>query len=168
MMQWQWLTSTDSLTERLRQSSNRTASMQLLRAEWSNALDEEKELFAPFPAENAGRFWLREIIHVYQQQPWIWGRVIIPEKTLQITKLDGQSPQPIGDVLFNDPHTTRDQLSLARLSPQHLYYQKVQSNFLAQAELPLWSRRSIIWFKQQPLLIAEVFLPEFFNYADHG
>jgi len=156
--QWEWLNSADSLTARLRHFTDHQTSMELLYAGWGEALPEEKAAFS----ETLSAVWIRQIIHQYRQIPWIWARVIIPEHTLQTTGLDGGTPHPIGDILFQDPNLTRTDLMFARLTIRHPYYQQIRQ-YLSPKTTQVCARRSMLWFHQQPLLINEVFLPAFFD-----
>jgi chorismate lyase len=158
-LQWEWLNSEDSLTARLRQLSNNRTHIRLLSAGWGEIYPEEQTLLG-----RDGKYWVREILHLHLQHIWIWARTIIPAQTLSITQLDGASPQPLGDILFQDPHLTRSPKALALLPEQHPY-QRTAALHNNTSKRSCWARRSIFWYHQQPLLIAEVFLPAFFDYA---
>jgi chorismate lyase len=155
--QWDWLVYPHSLTERLRQISGNTAHINLLHSGWGKIYPEEAELLG----QTEAKFWTREITHVNQNQPWVWARVVIPAGTLHNTGLDPTTTQPIGDILFKDPHLTRTHLAIAEVSANHVYYQHCLP-FLQTGQQP-WGRRSILRYQQMPLLIAEVFLPAFFR-----
>lgn len=152
LQQWEWLTSTDSLTGRLRKISNGNTGIKILHADWTDADADEKKLLR---LDNQ-RAWIREITHCYQQEPWVWARVVIPETTLQKTELNAHTPQALGDILFQDPHLKRTDLAVTRLT-QHLPY----------TDQAVWARRSVLWFQQQPLLVKEIFLPDFFHYVEN-
>ena len=74
--------------------------------------------------------------------------------------------RPLADLLYDDPLVTRSVFQmahlrsphpLARLSDRHLEaspYWRHQS---------YWSRRSVFWRNGQPLLVAECFLPSFWE-----
>lgn len=157
--QWECLRAADSITERLHQISGGTTHLKLLSAAWGALYPEEATLLG----NPAGKTWIREIFHMHQEEPWVWGRTATPEKTLQNTGLDGQTTQSIGNILFKDPHLKRTELALAQLPSDHPYCCAVPPprNF----DQPLWARRSVLWFHGHPLFVAEVFLPAFFMYG---
>lgn len=161
-LEWEWLNSVDSLTARLRRISDNSTRMELLSATWQKPYVEEQKLLEN--ADSHGETWVREIIHWHRQQAWVWARVIIPAQTLHITQLDGNMAQPIGDILFQDPHLKRTELTLASLPGDHPY-QRRAAPYSAEPEQSFWARRSFLWFHHQPLLAIEVFLPAFFIYV---
>jgi chorismate lyase len=161
--QWQWLTCTDSLTARLRQISGNTTRIELLSASWSDAYPEEITWLQAAAPTDSRHTWIREIMHFYGQQPLIWARVVIPAQTLRLTQLDGSTTQPLGDILSLDSPLTRTALALAQLPGDHPYCHQA-TLLLSRDAIPLWARRSILWFKRQPLLVIEVFLSEFFTW----
>lgn len=117
--------------------------------------------------------WLREITWQYRQQVWVYGRVVIPENTMINThgRLKSLAHESLGDTLFADPSMRRINLELNCLTPSHFYYHMALNAKLATAtadnldDLPgwLWARRSLFYYQNQPLLIVEIFLPEFFD-----
>ena len=161
--EWQWLNYTDSLTAQLRLLTQDQISLDLIKSSWEQAYAEESALLSKHI--ELKRTWIREIFHVYQSQPWIWGRVIIPEQTIQLTGLKADGHQPIGDILFQDPSLKRTKLSFALLNSDHPYHQSAANKHSSESNF--WGRRSIFWFHHQPLLIVEVFLPAFFNYVEN-
>lgn len=162
--QWPWLISPDSLTARLRQITDHKAKTTLLRAGWGEITAEEATWLETIGGgQTPSNVWAREIIHTHQQQPWIWGRTLIPAATIEKTGLDPSVDQSIGNILFHDPHLTRTALQLAQLPKNHSYFRHVDP-YLSSPQHWLWARRSILWFKQQPLFIIELYLPDFFKF----
>lgn len=162
--QTEWLLSTDSLTNRLRRLSNHATHLTLQTAGWQPIYAEEREFLAEIgvnPHLLQEPFWIREIIHQHHTTPWIWARTVIPAKTLHQTGLAGDTTEPIGDILFQDPHLRRSPLWFTALPKFHPYFRSVAA-YLREGEQP-WARRSVLWFQQQPLFIAEVFLPAFLH-----
>lgn len=161
--QWQLLVSTDSLTKRLRFLSNHQTQIKLLKTVMAQPSTEESDLIG-----KGQPVWVRESIHLFQQKtPWVWARVLIPETTLANTGIEIHSDQPLGDTLFQDPQLQRTHLAITALSPDHHYYQQITHYLEVRPEI-IWARRSLLWFKQHPLYIAEVFLPDLLAYAQNG
>lgn len=163
-IQWQRLTHSDSLSQYLRQITANTIQFHLRSAEWSHPnLDEYQalDLTTPEPC------WVREIDWCYQDHLWCFGRVVIPQNSLEnknqvLTDIGRRS---LGDILFSDPMLTRSPFEICRLLPHHAYYQACCKKRTANTtSKELWARRSIFHFNKKPLLVAETFLPDFFNF----
>ncbi|ENN93879.1 chorismate lyase [Bartonella bovis] len=86
------------------------------------------------------RYWLREIVLIGDNQPWLLGRTVIPQETLddhnQLTNL---GKLPLGHYLFNNKELTRDYIHIGRKDA-------------------LWARRSRLRLADKPLLLTELFL----------
>ncbi|ENN91216.1 chorismate lyase [Bartonella bovis] len=86
------------------------------------------------------RYWLREIVLRGDNQPWLLGRTVIPQETLddhnQLTNL---GKLPLGRYLFNSKELTRDYIHIGRKDA-------------------LWARRSRLRLADKPLLLTELFL----------
>ncbi|WKX26881.1 chorismate lyase [Tatumella ptyseos] len=90
----------------------------------------------------AERFWLREVQLVADGEPWLAGRTVIPESTLQgpEASLMFLGTRPLGHYLFTSSSLDRDFLTPGRLCG-------------------LWARRSLLRLAGKPLLLTEIFLP---------
>ncbi|OPB29918.1 chorismate lyase [Bartonella sp. WD12.1] len=89
---------------------------------------------------DTSRYWLREIVLMGDNQPWLLGRTVIPQETLndhnQLTNLGNV---PLGRYLFNSKELTRDYIHIGRKDA-------------------LWARRSRLRLADKPLLLTELFL----------
>lgn len=87
--------------------------------------------------------------------PWVFGRTLIPVPTMTGEEQDiarlGESP--LGYRVFTDQSARRDALQLARLT--------VNND-------TLWARRSRLWVKEKPMLVAELFLAPAPVYRDNS
>jgi len=92
--------------------------------------------------DNQRRFWLREVQLVAEGEPWLVGRTVIPETTLQGPEaaLMALGNRPLGHHLFQSTSLSRDYLT-------------------AGTVCGLWARRSMLRLSQKPLLLTEIFLP---------
>ncbi len=90
---------------------------------------------------------LRKVILTGDGQPWIFGRTLIPQSSLQNQQYDliKQGNTPLGVTVFSLDDTHRDALEIgvATLDGQYLF-----------------ARRSRLWMNHKPMLVAELFLPE--------
>lgn len=87
------------------------------------------------------RYWLREIILMGDDQPWLLGRTVIPQETLleQNQELMHLGTTPLGHYLFNSGKLTRDYIHIGQQGT-------------------LWARRSRLRLTGKPLLLTELFL----------
>lgn len=133
-----WLMEEDSMTRRFEQHCQRVT-VQLVREAFIDAgeLGEERDLL---PADQ--RFWLREILLCGDGVPWLAGRTLVPESTLNGPEqmLQQLGTRPLGRYLFADSTLTRD------------FIDPGQSGVL-------WGRRSRLRLSGKPLLLTELFLP---------
>ncbi|WP_416261136.1 chorismate lyase [Gibbsiella quercinecans] len=88
------------------------------------------------------RYWLREIILLGDNEPWLIGRTVIPQETLtgEDQALVDLGTVPLGRYLFNSGALTRDYIHIGRHGAQ-------------------WARRSRLRLAGKPLLLTELFLP---------
>lgn len=88
------------------------------------------------------RFWLREIVLCGDGEPWLAGRTLIPESTLNGPEMALQKlgTTPLGRYLFTSSTLTRDFIETGRSDE-------------------LWGRRSRLRLTGKPLLLTELFLP---------
>ncbi|WP_019222387.1 chorismate lyase [Bartonella rattaustraliani] len=90
---------------------------------------------------NSARYWLREVVLVGDNQPWLLGRTVIPQETLleHNQALMHLGNVPLGHYLFNSGKLSRDYIHIGK----------------GEA---LWARRSRLRLTGNPLLITELFL----------
>ncbi|MYM63824.1 chorismate lyase [Pseudomaricurvus sp. HS19] len=143
-----WLQHPGSLTARLVAWSGGAFDVQLCSLRWGRAQADEARALGIDPR---ARVLIREVILRGHGQPWVWARSILPWRSLQgpmrcLSKLDNQ---PLGGWLFRQPGLERGPLQVARFNTPG-------------GESPvLWGRRSVFRAYHKPVLVAEVFLPEF-------
>jgi chorismate--pyruvate lyase len=155
-----WLSEPHSLTKRLQAFTQEEIQLQLIQACFDDAIDEE---YQALTISHETRVWVREIYWKYREKIWMYARAIIPESTLSVgTPLNTISEKPLGSFLFQDPNLLRHPFEYAKLSNTHFYFQKIVS-CVVENENFLLARRSIFIYYQKPLLLTEVFLPDFFE-----
>lgn len=88
------------------------------------------------------RYWLREVILYGDNEPWLFGRTVVPESTLgeKGNLLTTIGSTPLGRYLFNGQQIGRDFIQVS-----------LQND--------CWARRSRLRLSGSPLLLTEVFLP---------
>jgi len=97
---------------------------------------------------------IREVTLTCNGHPCVFGRSVVPLTTLQPMRLRFQrlGEQPLGNLLFANPRTTRGTVEIARIClPEYA------------ADKPLWARRSLFRIDGAPLLVIETFLPALYT-----
>ncbi|QGY27644.1 chorismate lyase [Pantoea cypripedii] len=133
-----WLMEEDSMTRRFEQHCQQVT-VQVVREGFipaSELGDEGQQL----PEDE--RFWLREIILCGDGIPWLAGRTLVPESTLNGPEqmLQQLGTRPLGRYLFASSTLTRDFIEPGQVDE-------------------LWGRRSRLRLSGKPLLLTELFLP---------
>ena len=133
-----WLLLEDSMTKRFEQHCSKVT-VRIVREGFFPAGSDMPEV-GLLPASE--RYWLREIILCGDDEPWLLGRTVVPETTLEGPELALQKlgNTPLGRYLFSSSTLTRDYIEIGR-----------------SAEL--WGRRSRLRLSGKPLLLTELFLP---------
>lgn len=133
-----WLMEEDSMTKRFERHCQKVT-VEPLREGFISAVEVGDEV-ALLPAE--ARYWLREIVLYGDGVPWLAGRTIVPESTLNGPEamLQELGTRPLGRYLFASSTLTRDFIQTGA----------IQS---------LWGRRSRLRLANKPLLLTELFLP---------
>ncbi|MGU3523933.1 chorismate lyase [Enterobacteriaceae bacterium C23F] len=133
-----WLLLEDSMTKRFEQQGKRVT-VTLLREDFVGQ-DEVAQELALLPKES--RYWLREILLCADGEPWLAGRTVVPESTLNGPELQLQQlgTTPLGRYLFTSSTLTRDFIEIGK-------------------DAELWGRRSRLRLSGKPLLLTELFLP---------
>ncbi|SFN20776.1 chorismate lyase [Izhakiella capsodis] len=134
-----WLMEEDSMTRRFERHCQ-AVSVRILCEAFITAqqVGEERTLF---PEEDE-RYWLREVILYGDDEPWLVGRTLVPESTLNGPEkmLQNLGTRPLGRYLFASSTLTRDFIEIGRSEG-------------------LWGRRSRLRLSGKPLLLTELFLP---------
>ena len=150
-----WLLDSGSLTAKLLKLSHGDFKVQVLRQVHGRASRSEAlALGIGFHA----RCLIREVILRGHDQPWVFARSVLPLSSLtgSLRHLRKQGTRPLGAFLFSHPHLKRSPIALALISGHHCYLPAA----LLGAD-PVWGRRSIFSLDNKPLLVSEVFLPDF-------
>ncbi|MGV3345279.1 chorismate lyase [Enterobacteriaceae bacterium LUAb1] len=133
-----WLMEEDSMTQRFETYCN-AVTVTLLHEEFV-AVDDVSAEALHLP--KASRYWLREILLCGDGEPWLVGRTVVPESTLNGPErvLKHLGTQPLGRYLFASSRLTRDFIEPGQYKT-------------------LWGRRSRLCLSGKPLLLTELFLP---------
>ena len=133
-----WLLEEDSMTRRFEQHCQKVT-VELIRESFIGA-DEMAQEAEFLPADE--RFWLREIVLCGDGEPWLIGRTVVPESTLNGPEmmLQNLGTRPPGRYLFASSTLSRDFIDPGQVDD-------------------LWGRRSRLRLSGKPLMLTELFLP---------
>ena len=148
-----WLADAGSLTARLLEASNGDLRVRVLQQRLEVPKFSERQLLA---LGNRRRALVREVILYGAGQPWVYARSVLPLTTLtgRLRKLRQLSNQPLGELLFKDPTMRRQPVQFASFAAA------------SGGDKAIWGRRSVFTLDNKPLLVAEVFLPDFHPYHE--
>jgi len=146
-----WLLDKGSLTARLQAKSEGRFHVQLLRQSWHRANLSEARLLGIAPR---ARVLVREVILHGNNQPWVFARSIFPYSSLQgsLRRMGKFDSRPLGAFLFSQAGMRRGPMEVSRFS---------DAGSTPGADDAVWGRRSVFYIDNKPLLVSEVFLPEF-------
>ena len=156
--QWRpWLSDTGSLTQRLIDACNGELTVQVLRQNLGvPRLSERRALGVP----QRRQALIREVILLGGGIPWVYARSIIPLSTLtgRLRRLRQLDNRPLGALLFSEPSMCREPVEIA------CYTSAQMPTALAAKQSTMWGRRSVFRLHNKPLLVSEIFLPDFKPY----
>jgi chorismate lyase len=154
----EWLTTTTSLTARLREHSDQFRVRRLRQRQGLCLADESRVIGLP----RRMRAQEREVLLYCDGKPVVFAHTVIP---LSATASDwpifrslGESS--LGTSLFGDPAVTRGPLQFSRLPLSHPLMQRIRTEIaFEQIESRLHARRCLFRRGRGVMLVTEVFLP---------
>jgi chorismate lyase len=154
-----WLLDRASLTRRLQQLCPGEFRVQLLsQFRGVPRLDEARVL----GMQSRDLAVVRQVWLLCGGTPWVYARTVIPLASLRgkLLRLGRLGTRPLGGVLFADPGMRRGIVELAELLPGHAVH-TAATRHMQQRHAALWGRRSVFSISGKPLLVSEIFLPDF-------
>ena len=150
-----WLEDTGSLTARLIDLSSGHFRVKVIQQQLAIPNQDERQLLE---MKRPVRALIREVVLMGAGHPWVFARSVLPITSLcgPLRHLRKQNTRPLGAFLFNQPHLERSDIQVALIGSHHTY---VPVSLSKGQEL--WGRRSVFFLESKPLLVSEVFLPEF-------
>ena len=100
---------------------------------------------------------------------WAYGRTIIPHTLFRgkYTRLYSElNNKPIGDLLFSQPGSVRQQLEIACLTPNCAEFQ-FAIRYYPHSAKELWARRAKFYVFDSVLSVSEVLFPEIAAYVEN-
>lgn len=151
-----WLQESGSLTKRLRGIYGKHFGVKVLFHRWKPAFIDECRLLNLAPS----RYQLiREVLLHADGRGLVLARTILPEPTIRIAhrNLSHLGTRPLGEVIFAYPDLERRQRQFSHAEPE-LWSPQLQA--AVAVDQSIWGRRSVYAIHDQPLLVAEFFLPK--------
>lgn len=154
-----WLLDPESLTLRLQQLCPGRFEVRVLEQCRGRPAHSEAQVLG---MRNAGQALIRQVQLLCGGKPWIYARTVIPVRSLRgrLKRLAHLGTRPLGAVLFADPGMRRGVVELACIEPGQALYTAATAH-LRTRPAAIWGRRSVFTISRKPLLVSEVFLPDF-------
>ncbi len=152
-----WLLERDSLTRRLQDACSGCFRVEVTGHQYERPLLDEVQTLNMRLARVA---LVRQVLLYCDTQPWVFARSVIPKKTMtgRQRRLGSLGNKPLGAVLFADKSMRRDEMQIARITPEHAIY-NVALQAVQHKPREIWGRRSVFYLDNKPLLVSEIFLP---------
>ena len=161
-----WLLRPGALSGGLRQLGRFELRVALERVD---ALDVREAWTLCRPARHP--IWLREVVMSIDGVDAVFARSFTPLPASQATwqAMRRLRTRPLADMLYHDPRILRSPFAVSRLNrTQPLWRSAVRTlGAPASGSQPLWARLSVFWCMGQPLMVAECFLPGFWQLPGH-
>lgn len=153
-----WLTNTCSMTAQLMQRFP-GFQVRVLHSHLESIHIDEAKIIGLASKQLA---YTREVLLCSQSEPLIYAHSVTHPCWLKthFSWLNRQGSRSLGTSLFTNPLIQRSPLVVAKIGIHHPLYRKIQTALSYQAPY-LWARRSCFIYHGAPLLVTEVFLPNF-------
>ncbi len=154
-----WLLDPASLTLRLQGLCPGRFRVRLLSLGWGPPrLDEALAL----GMRHGERAVIRQVHLLCGDSPWVYARTVIPATSMRgkLRRLAHLGTRPLGAMLFADPGMQRGPVELANIGPGEPLFTDA-TRHMRQQPGDIWGRRSVFRIAHKPLLVSEIFLPQF-------
>lgn len=154
-----WLLDPESLTLRLQQLCPDHFEVRVIEQRRGRPVRSEAQALG---MRNGAQALIRQVQLLCGGRPWIYARTVIPVRSLRgrLKRLAHLGTRPLGAVLFADPGMRRGVVELACIQPGQALYTAATAH-LRTRPVAVWGRRSVFTITRKPLLVSEVFLPDF-------
>lgn len=150
-----WLLDKGSLTAKLIHLSHGHFQVKVLRQLPARASRDETRALG---IKLHQRCLVREVVLMGHGQDWVFARSVLPLSSLsgRLRHLRKHGNRPLGAFLFSQPQLQRSPIALSLISRHDAYLPEA-----LLGDQQAWGRRSIFYVDGKPLLVSEVFLPDF-------
>lgn len=153
------LVDSGSLTRKIVQCCNGRFSVKVLQQQFSRLSLHERNILKLRNGESGNT---RAVLLHCEQKPWVFAHTVIPHYALQrgLRRLTQLGNRSLGAVLHSSRVMERSHVEYARFLPHHTLFRQATST-LKQKPKELWGRRILYRIDGDPLLVHELFLPDF-------
>jgi len=154
-----WLLDTASLTLRLQQLCPGRFRVRLLSQSWGKPFADEAQALG---MKSGSLALVRQVQLLCGETVWVYARTVMPVSSLcgRLQRLAHLGTRPLGGMLFADPSMQRGGIELARLGTGQAMHAAATFH-LTSRPAEIWGRRTVFRLAGKPLLVSELFLPEF-------
>lgn len=154
-----WLLDRASLTQRLLQLCPEAFQVRLLSQRWGRPRPDEARVLGMRRGVQA---MIRQVQLLCDERDWVYARTVIPATSMRgkLQRLAHLGTKPLGAMLFADPGMRRGIVELARITRGQQLHADALHHSQNHADT-IWGRRSVFWIAGKPLLVSEIFLPDF-------
>ena len=106
--------------------------------------------------------WVREVKLSLLSTPVMFARTVVPYFALETVfrQMKHLGNQSLGSYLFKLAGIKREPFKIKKIAHTEKLYERIMQH--PRKESPeLWARRSVFRYKEAPLLLTEVFLPQY-------
>ncbi len=154
-----WLLDEGSLTRHLIRASGGQFRVRVRYQGWARPRASERRLLNIPPRRQA---LVREVQLECGGVPWVFARSVLPASSLngKLRHLRKFRDSSLGQLLFSDPAMRRGTYEVVRGQSESLGVPRE----LATGVM-LWGRRSLFRYHGKPIMVSELFLPDFEPFA---
>lgn len=150
----EWLITNSSLTAKLRAFSPKFEVKLLSETFQQGRLNNE-----------VVNFMVREVLLCLDDTPWVFARSLLPDTLVNESNLGFAQlgTKPIGELLFSNQNIILGEMSISQFN------QEANSDWPMQVSInQLWGRKRNFHYKNQRIIVTEVFLPAVENLLTSG
>jgi chorismate--pyruvate lyase len=133
--------------------------VRLLSQSWDRPFQDEARILG---MKDGSRALIRQVQLLCGEQAWVYARTVMPVSSLRgrLQRLAHLGTRPLGGMLFADPGMQRGGVELARLCTGQTMHAAATFH-MTSPPAEIWGRRTVFRLAGKPLLVSEIFLPEF-------
>ncbi len=148
-----------SLTRKIIQHCSGSFSVEVLEQQFGRLNHHERQILKLRNGETGNT---RAVLLHCNQRPWVFAHTVIPHHALRrgLRRLTQLGNRSLGAVLHSSRVMERSHVEYARFLPHHSLFQQATAS-LKHKPGQLWGRRILYRIDGDPLLVHELFLPEF-------
>jgi len=156
-----WLIEPRSITRRMRRICRGRFRVKLVHQQRERPFQDEARALDLRRAQSA---LVRQAVLSCGDEPWVYARTVFPWSALrgEYRRLAHLGNNPLGVVLFSNRHVRRGPVEFSEIQQGETLHELAAAALGCQPK-GAWARRSTFLLAGKPILVTELFLPEFVN-----